>query len=173
MYPKRFEQLVAAFEKLPGVGGKTAQRYAFTMLEKDSEQIDEMVEALKGMRQIKRCRICGFLSDEDECIFCKDKTRSPSTLMVVAYPQDVAAIEKTGSYKTAMEDSFREIGASMFLTTLILCAMFGVYILSPMHILVVIGVLTVVGLSSALLADYTITPALLYAVKPFGKERGE
>ncbi|WP_027727648.1 RND family transporter [Treponema sp. C6A8] len=82
-------------------------------------------------------------------------------------------IEKSGSYKTAMEDSFREIGASMFLTTLILCAMFGVYILSPMHILVVIGVLTVVGLSSALLADYTITPALLYAVKPFGKERGE
>ncbi len=99
MYPKRFEQLVAAFEKLPGVGSKTAQRYAFTMLEKDSEQIDEMVEALKGMRQIKRCRICGFLSDEDECIFCKDKTRSRSTLMVVAYPQDVAAIEKTGSYK--------------------------------------------------------------------------
>ena len=99
MYPKRFEQLIAAFEKLPGVGGKTAQRYAFTMLEKDSEQIDEMVEALKGMRQIKHCRICGFLSDEDECIFCKDKTRSPSTLMVVAYPQDVAAIEKTGSYK--------------------------------------------------------------------------
>ena len=84
MYPKRFEQLIAAFEKLPGVGSKPAQRYAFTMLEKDSEQIDEMVEALKGMRQIKRCRICGFLSDEDECIFCKDKTRSPSTLMVVA-----------------------------------------------------------------------------------------
>ena len=54
---------------------------------------------IKGMRQIKHCRICGFLSDEDECIFCKDKTRSRSTLMVVAYPQDVAAIEKTGSYK--------------------------------------------------------------------------
>ena len=52
MYPKRFEQLVAAFEKLPGVGSKTAQRYAFTMLEKDSEQIDEMVEALKGMYHV-------------------------------------------------------------------------------------------------------------------------
>lgn len=79
-------------------------------------------------------------------------------------------IEKHGSYKTAMEDSFREIGSSMFLTTLILCAMFGVYILSPMHILLVIGLLTVTGLSGALLADYTITPALLYLVKPFGKE---
>ena len=80
-------------------------------------------------------------------------------------------IEKHGSYKTAMEDSFREIGSSMFLTTLILCAMFGVYTASPMNILVVIGVLTIIGLSGALLADYTITPALLYSVKPFGKEK--
>lgn len=80
-------------------------------------------------------------------------------------------LEKYGSYKIAMEDSFREIGSSMFLTTLILCAMFAVYILSPMHILLVIGVLTVVGLSGALLADYTITPALLYLVKPLGEEK--
>ena len=80
-------------------------------------------------------------------------------------------IEQHGSYKTAMEASFREIGASMFLTTLILCAMFAVYIFSPMAILVVIGILTLIGLSGALLADYTITPALLYAVKPFGKEK--
>ena len=80
-------------------------------------------------------------------------------------------MELYGSYQTAMEDSFREIGASMFLTTLILCAMFGVYILSPMAVLVVIGILTVIGLSSALISDYTITPALLYAVKPFGKEK--
>lgn len=79
-------------------------------------------------------------------------------------------IEKYGSYKTAMEDTFREIGSSMFLTTLIICAMFAVYIASPMNLLVAIGILTVIGLSGALLADYTITPALLYLVKPFGKE---
>lgn len=80
-------------------------------------------------------------------------------------------LEKYGSYKTAMEDSFREIGSSMFLTTLILCAMFAVYIFSPLHLLFVVGVLVITGLSSALIADYTITPALLYLIKPFGKEK--
>ena len=99
MYPKRFEELISAFEKLPGVGGKTAQRYAFTMLEKDDEQIGEMIDALNGIHQIRKCRICGFLSDEEECVFCRDQTRDRSSIMVVAYPQDAATIEKTGSYK--------------------------------------------------------------------------
>ena len=99
MYPKKFDDLVSAFEKLPGVGNKTAQRYAFTMLEKEEEEIDDVIDALKGLKQIRKCKVCGFLSDEDECIFCKDKTRNRSTIMVVAYPQDVAAIERTDSYK--------------------------------------------------------------------------
>ena len=86
MYPAQFEQLIAMFEKLPGVGNKTAQRYAFTLLEKDREEI-------------RRCHICGFLSSEDTCPFCKDQTRNRSLIMVVANPQDVVAIEKTDSYK--------------------------------------------------------------------------
>ncbi|MBO4919007.1 MAG: recombination protein RecR [Erysipelotrichaceae bacterium] len=99
MYPKNFEKLIAALETLPGVGNKTAQRYAFSLLDRNTENIDEMIESLQGIRHIRRCRTCGFLSDEDECLFCKDKTRNSSTIMVVAYPQDVVAIEKTGSYK--------------------------------------------------------------------------
>ena len=99
MYPKRFEDLIAAFEKLPGVGNKTAQRYAFVMLERDSEEVDQVIDALSGIKKIKKCRTCGFLSDEDECVICKDQTRNRSSIMVVAYPQDVAAMERTGSYK--------------------------------------------------------------------------
>ena len=99
MYPSNFESLIALFEKLPGVGNKSAQRYAFALLEKDSETIDEIVETIKKVKNIRRCRICGFLSDEDECLFCKDTTRNRSQIMVVAYAQDVIAIEKTGSYK--------------------------------------------------------------------------
>jgi len=99
MYPSNFESLIALFEKLPGVGNKSAQRYAFALLEKDSETIDEIVETIKKVKNIRRCRICGFLSDEDECLFCKDTTRNRSQIMVVAYAQDVVAIEKTGSYK--------------------------------------------------------------------------
>jgi predicted RND superfamily exporter protein len=70
-----------------------------------------------------------------------------------------------------MESCFREIGKSMFLTTLILCAMFTVYLFSPMRFLFIVGVLVIFGLAGALLADYTISPALLNVVKPFGKEK--
>ena len=99
MYPRNFEKLIAALETLPGVGNKTAQRYAFSLLDRNVENIDEMIESLQGIRHISRCRTCGFLTDEEECLFCKDKTRSGRTIMVVAYPQDLVAIEKTGSYK--------------------------------------------------------------------------
>ena len=99
MYPENFERLIALFEKLPGVGNKTAQRFAFALLERNAEQIDEIADVLSGAKKIRHCRRCGFLSDEDECLFCRDKTRNPATLMVVAYPQDVVAIEKTESYK--------------------------------------------------------------------------
>ncbi len=99
MYPGNFENLIALFEKLPGVGNKTAQRYAFALMEKDRETIDGILETLRKIKGIRKCRTCGFLSDEEECLFCKDKTRNRSQIMVVAYPQDVVAIEKTGSYK--------------------------------------------------------------------------
>ena len=69
-----------------------------------------------------------------------------------------------------MEASLREIGKSMFLTTFILCSIFAVYLFSPIRYLKVIGILSITGLAGALIADYTITPALLYIIKPFGKE---
>lgn len=99
MYPISFEKLVNILEKLPGVGNKTAQRYAFNLLENSQEEIDGFVEVIKGIQNIKRCKRCGFLSDEDECLICKDKSRITQSIMVVAYPQDLVAIEKTGSYK--------------------------------------------------------------------------
>ena len=99
MYPKSFENLMSTFEKLPGVGSKTAQRYAFSLLDQSSEQIQNIIQSLLEVKNIKKCKTCGFLTDEDECVFCKDNTRDKSTIMVVAYPQDVVAIEKTESYK--------------------------------------------------------------------------
>ena len=99
MYPKRFENLISSFEKLPGVGNKTAQRYAFKLLEKDDNEINEIIQNLLDLKNIKKCKTCGFLSDNDECEYCKDTSRDKSTIMVVAYPQDVVAIEKTNSYR--------------------------------------------------------------------------
>ena len=81
--------------------------------------------------------------------------------------------EQCGSCAKAMNITFREIGSTMFLTTVILCSMFSVYLFSPMRFLMVLGILIIVGLSGALFADYTITPALLHVTKPFGKEKEE
>ena len=79
--------------------------------------------------------------------------------------------ELTGDYRSAIENSYREIGKTMIMTTVILCAMFAIFLTSTMNVLVNIGWLSVVGLGSALIADYTITPVLLYITKPFGKEK--
>lgn len=78
--------------------------------------------------------------------------------------------ELTGNYKTAILNSYREIGKTMIMTTIILCAMFFIFLFSTMTVLVNIGWLSIVGLGSALVADYTLTPVLLYITKPFGKE---
>lgn len=79
--------------------------------------------------------------------------------------------ELTGNYRTAVLNSYREIGKSMIMTTVILCAMFGVFMTSQMAALVKIGSLSVIGMASALIADYTLTPVLIYMTKPFGKEK--
>ena len=99
MYPNKFKKLIEIYETLPGVGAKTAQRYAFSLLDLSNEEIDKYVDALNGIKEIKKCKQCGFLSDEELCGICSDKTRDTSTIMLVAYPQDLVAIEKTGSYK--------------------------------------------------------------------------
>lgn len=99
MYPKQLESIISLFEKLPGVGNKTAQRYAFNLLEKNPEEIQEIITSIDNLKEIKKCKTCGFLSEGEECSVCKDTSRDHSTIMVVAYPQDVVAIEKTQSYK--------------------------------------------------------------------------
>ena len=77
--------------------------------------------------------------------------------------------ERTGSYRHALLLSYREIGKTMGMTTFILCAMFFVFIFSPMGALHNVGLLSIVGLGAALLADYTLTTALVYLSKPYGK----
>lgn len=98
MYPKDFEKLIEVFEKLPGVGNKTAQRYAFKMLESSKEDLDSYISTIKAISNIKKCKTCGFLTEATECVFCKDQTRDQSIIMVVENAQDVVALEKTNMY---------------------------------------------------------------------------
>ncbi|MCR5761707.1 MAG: MMPL family transporter [Sphaerochaetaceae bacterium] len=74
------------------------------------------------------------------------------------------------NYRTSILNSYREIGKTMTMTTIILCAMFTIFIFSTINALCRIGYLSVIGLAGALIADYTLTPVLILITKPFGKE---
>jgi predicted RND superfamily exporter protein len=79
-------------------------------------------------------------------------------------------LETGRNYADAVTESFREIGKTMGTTTFILCAMFLMYCFSPITAMFRIGLLSMIGLGSALIADYTLTPALIYLTKPLGKK---
>ncbi|MDR2071789.1 MAG: MMPL family transporter [Treponema sp.] len=78
-------------------------------------------------------------------------------------------LEKTGSYHQAVLNSFQALGKTLGMTTVILCAMFAVYTVSPIAMLSRMGFYSIIGLGSALLSDYILTPLLILALKPFGK----
>lgn len=100
MYPKKFEDLIQAYSKLPGVGKKTAERYAFSTLNWDEEWIDEFISSLSAIKEgINRCKICGNLCDGDICNFCSSHERDKNVICVVQSPKDIAAIESMQEYK--------------------------------------------------------------------------
>ncbi|MGN1399505.1 MAG: recombination mediator RecR [Erysipelotrichaceae bacterium] len=100
MYPDSIEKLIECFKMLPSVGNKTAERYALAMLEAPKEKIDQLIEALTSVEtKIKRCPICGNLTDKDYCPVCSDTTRDKSIICVVQQPKDVIAMERVKTYK--------------------------------------------------------------------------
>lgn len=93
---KRLEE---AFGKLPGIGKKSAERMAYSLLEMPDEDVAEFSEAIINIKKsIKRCRICGNLSEDDICEVCKDENRDSSIVLVVSYPKDVIAFENSEEY---------------------------------------------------------------------------
>lgn len=97
-YPKSFKNLIEAFERLPGIGYKSAERMAYSYLNLAPEYKAKFLEAIGGESNLKYCRICHNLSDEDECIICKDKNRDDSVICVVSDYKDVYAIEKSNTF---------------------------------------------------------------------------
>ncbi|MDO4467422.1 MAG: recombination mediator RecR [Bacillota bacterium] len=100
MYPKKFENLILAFRKLPGVGMKTAERYAYSALEWDEETLNEFINSISELKYgIKKCMICGNLSDGDKCPICLDMNRNKNIICVVQKSKDIAAMESIQEYK--------------------------------------------------------------------------
>lgn len=99
MYPKSLEQLIDSFRTLPGVGEKTAERYALLITEADPLEVEQFAQALLDVRtKLKHCRICGNLTENDTCEICSDHSRDQGQIFVVQSAKDVIAMERTGEY---------------------------------------------------------------------------
>lgn len=98
--PRSFQNLVNNLTILPGVGEKTAERYVYSLYEKDDDDVETLAKSLVDFKKnIKTCDICGCLSDENLCDVCSDKTRDKSTICIVEDSKNVFFIEKAGKYK--------------------------------------------------------------------------
>ena len=98
--PKVVEDLTNSFEKLPGIGRRSAQRLAFYLLRVPQRDLDGFAHSLTNLKKLtKICTICHNLTDQDECSVCNDPKRDATCVCVVESFQDVLAIEKSGSYK--------------------------------------------------------------------------
>ncbi len=99
-YPPSMENLIQHLMKLPGVGPKTAQRLAFHLLHAPESDAMGLAFAIQEAREtIRRCQICGNLSDEDICPVCRDPGRDRTVLCVVEQPKDVLVMEKTREFR--------------------------------------------------------------------------
>jgi len=93
------DRLIHELSRLPGIGSKTAARLAFAIVRSDSLAGD-LAEALVGVRDgVGRCGACGNPSAADPCEICSDLKRDPALICVVERPQDLLAIERSGSYR--------------------------------------------------------------------------
>lgn len=99
MYPKKFNDLIQAFRKLPGVGQKTAERYAYTVLGWNKEEFTEFQNAINYMKEgVHYCKKCGNMSEGEYCEYCMDLNRNTHMICVVQSPKDIAAIESIQEY---------------------------------------------------------------------------
>lgn len=86
--------------KLPGIGRKTALRLVLDLLKRDTNTVSALADSLVNLKNnIKVCKVCGNISDEDTCTICANPRRDRSIVCVVENVRDVIAIEQTGSYK--------------------------------------------------------------------------
>jgi len=98
-YAEPMARLIEELKKLPGVGAKSAQRFAFHILRSSDEDAAALADAVHGLKAALRlCSICNNITDVDPCAYCASPARNPRLVCVVEEPTSIAAIERTRSY---------------------------------------------------------------------------
>lgn len=99
-YSNQINRLVTELSSLPGIGSKSAQRLAFHILNMPKENVEKLSSAIIDARNnVRYCKECCTLTDDELCPICKNKDRNHRTIMVVENSRDLAAYEKTGKYE--------------------------------------------------------------------------
>lgn len=99
-YPKPLNKLINELSKLPGIGGKTAQRLAFHILALEESEATSLANSIvNAKRSLHYCSVCGNLTDTDPCEICSDESRDRTKVCVVETPQDVIAMERIREFK--------------------------------------------------------------------------
>lgn len=99
MYPESINNLIESFKYLPGIGEKTAERFAFSILELDDDQVEIFRESLNDVKEkVHRCSICNSLTEDDVCNICSNNLRDGSKLFIVEDVKSVFTFEKLGMY---------------------------------------------------------------------------
>lgn len=99
MYPREIEDLIFEMQKLPGVGLKTAERFAFTILNLSKEDRNHFSKTIKDLDHIKHCKVCGNLTDHEICSICENQNRDHNMICVVSQPKDILTLENMNSYE--------------------------------------------------------------------------
>ncbi len=98
-YPKDLATLINYYEKLPGIGSKSAERLAIATIELKEEEITEFSDALKNAKKnLSRCSVCGHITDQELCDICRDETRNKNLICVIEDYKNIFAFEKSGKF---------------------------------------------------------------------------
>ena len=99
MYPGSIRNLIECLKDLPGIGEKSAERLAYSIVGFDKDKIDNFATTLINIKDnIKRCPVCNSITDMDLCYICNDKCRDCGTIFVVEKSKDIVLFEKMGTY---------------------------------------------------------------------------
>lgn len=98
--PDPLADLIAALQRLPGIGARSAQRLAYHILKTPRDEVDAMCEAVRAVKdRVTYCSECGNITDVDPCVYCTAPDRDARLICVVEQPENVSAIEKTRGFR--------------------------------------------------------------------------